>query len=195
MGWLRLVGSLKVQVSFAKEPHTRDDILQKRPIILRRLLIVATPYETWIYHILPTNTRTSTWHRSFVWHMHCKTHPRMCNMNLSYLPTNTLDESSPKNMRGAAWWETWLFHICDINLSHIAHKHFGWAIYMAHPKFSWAICERIYTRGCIVTDMTLSHTSHASHLSPTNTYHMNHISPTNTLSTRNIRETALWKTW
>ena len=44
MGWLRLVGALKVQVSFAKEPYKRDDILQKRPIILRRLLIVATPY-------------------------------------------------------------------------------------------------------------------------------------------------------
>ena len=44
MGWLRLVGSLKVQVSFAKEPYKRDDILQKRHIILRRLLIVATPY-------------------------------------------------------------------------------------------------------------------------------------------------------
>ena len=30
-GWLRLVGSLKLQVSFAKEPYKRDDILQKKP--------------------------------------------------------------------------------------------------------------------------------------------------------------------
>jgi len=44
MGWLRLVGSLKLQVSFAKEPYKTDDILQKRPKILRSLLIVATPY-------------------------------------------------------------------------------------------------------------------------------------------------------
>jgi len=44
MGWLWLVGSLKLQVSFAKEPYKRDDILQKRPIVLRSLLIVATPY-------------------------------------------------------------------------------------------------------------------------------------------------------
>jgi len=29
---------------FAKEPYNRDYILQKRPIILRSLLIVATPY-------------------------------------------------------------------------------------------------------------------------------------------------------
>jgi len=41
MRWLRLVGSLKLCVSFAKEPYKRDvkerykrdDILQKRPII------------------------------------------------------------------------------------------------------------------------------------------------------------------
>ena len=43
MGWLRLVSSLKLQVSFPKEPFTGDDILQKRPMILRSLLIVATP--------------------------------------------------------------------------------------------------------------------------------------------------------
>jgi len=47
MGWLRLVGSLKLQVSFAKEPYKRDDILQKRLIIVRSLLIEATPYEEW----------------------------------------------------------------------------------------------------------------------------------------------------
>jgi len=43
MGWLRLVGSLKLQVSFAKEPIERVDILQKRPIFVRSLLIVAVP--------------------------------------------------------------------------------------------------------------------------------------------------------
>ena len=46
MGWPRLVGSLKVKVSNAKEPYKRDDILQKRPIILRSLLIKATPYDS-----------------------------------------------------------------------------------------------------------------------------------------------------
>ena len=43
MGWLRLVGSLKLHVSFAKETYKRDYILQKRPIILRSLQVVATP--------------------------------------------------------------------------------------------------------------------------------------------------------
>ena len=43
MRWLRLVGSLTLQVSFAKETYKRDDILQKRPMILRGRLMVATP--------------------------------------------------------------------------------------------------------------------------------------------------------
>ena len=32
-GWLRWVGSIKLHVSFAKEPYKTDDILQKRPVI------------------------------------------------------------------------------------------------------------------------------------------------------------------
>jgi len=44
MGWLRLVGFLNSYVSFAKEPYKRDVMLQKRQIISRSLLIVATPY-------------------------------------------------------------------------------------------------------------------------------------------------------
>ena len=44
MGWLRSGGSSKLHVSFAKEPYEKDDILQKRPMILRNLLIVGTPY-------------------------------------------------------------------------------------------------------------------------------------------------------
>jgi len=42
-GWLRLVGSLKLQVSFAEYPLFYRALLQKRPIISRSLLIVATP--------------------------------------------------------------------------------------------------------------------------------------------------------
>jgi len=43
MGWLQLVSSIKWQVSFAKEPYKRDNILQKRPVILSILLTIATP--------------------------------------------------------------------------------------------------------------------------------------------------------
>jgi len=44
MGWLCIVGSIKLWVSFAKEPYKRDYILQKRPIIWSILLTVATPW-------------------------------------------------------------------------------------------------------------------------------------------------------
>jgi len=37
-----LAASFKLQASFAKEPYKTDYILQNQPIILRRLLIVAT---------------------------------------------------------------------------------------------------------------------------------------------------------
>jgi len=50
MGWLRLVGSLKLKVYFAKEPNKRDDFLPKRPVIWRSLLIVSTPY-TYMPHL------------------------------------------------------------------------------------------------------------------------------------------------
>jgi len=43
MRWLRLVGSLELQVSFAEYCLFYRALLQKRPIILRSLLIVATP--------------------------------------------------------------------------------------------------------------------------------------------------------
>ena len=48
MGWLRLVGSLKLQVSFAEYRLFYRDLLQKKPTIWRSLRIVATPY-TWVW--------------------------------------------------------------------------------------------------------------------------------------------------
>ena len=44
MGWLRLVGSWKLSVSFAEYGLFYRALLPERPIILRGLLIVATPY-------------------------------------------------------------------------------------------------------------------------------------------------------
>jgi len=55
---IRLVGFVKVQVSFAKEPYNRDYILQKRPVILRSLLIVATPYQRIRVHMYWQHTAT-----------------------------------------------------------------------------------------------------------------------------------------
>jgi len=45
MGWLRLVGSLKLYVSFAEYSLFYGALLQKRLIIVRSLLTVTTPYQ------------------------------------------------------------------------------------------------------------------------------------------------------
>jgi len=44
MGWLRLVGSLKLLVSFAEYHLFYKALLQKRPMILRSLILEATSY-------------------------------------------------------------------------------------------------------------------------------------------------------
>jgi len=44
MGWLRLVGSLKLYVSLENIGLFCGALLQKRPTILRSLLVIATPY-------------------------------------------------------------------------------------------------------------------------------------------------------
>jgi len=76
MGWLWFVGSIKLQVSLTKETYKRDDILQKRPIILSILLTVATPYESsHMWHVSRHDTshtshgswRDAHWH--FPWHL------------------------------------------------------------------------------------------------------------------------------
>jgi len=66
MEWLWFVGSMKLYVSFAKEPYKIDDILQKRPIIKSILLTVATPCAIQQRHThIHTHTHSLT-------HMHPK---------------------------------------------------------------------------------------------------------------------------
>jgi len=51
MGWLRWVGCLKIQVSLQNTGLFCRVLLQKRPIFLSILLIVATPYHSWTSHV------------------------------------------------------------------------------------------------------------------------------------------------
>jgi len=69
MGWLRLVGSLKLHVSFAEYHLFYRALLQKRPIILRSLLSIATPSNTPRTHI------------SYV----CSTYPKIESQLYQYL--------------------------------------------------------------------------------------------------------------
>ena len=71
MGWLHVIGSLKLYVSFAKEPYERDDILPKRHVILSSLLIVATPYQRREYGVLRIHVCAHT-------HTHMFTRTQTC---------------------------------------------------------------------------------------------------------------------
>jgi len=55
MGWLWLVGSLKIYASFAEYSLFYRALLQQRPVSLRSLLIVATPYHSSPYEIISVN--------------------------------------------------------------------------------------------------------------------------------------------
>jgi len=60
MGWLRLVGSTKLQVSFAKETYKADYILQKRPKIMSSRRIQSTTKHAKQRHNPHTATRCNT---------------------------------------------------------------------------------------------------------------------------------------
>ena len=67
MGWLRLVGSLKSYVSFAKEPYTRDYILQKRLVIWRSLLIEGTQLTNWLAQLTQEKVFQGTCTRTYTY--------------------------------------------------------------------------------------------------------------------------------
>ena len=60
MGWLRLVGSLKSKVSFVEYSLFYRALLQKWPMILWSLLIVATPYQTVSYEVIKAPSTNHT---------------------------------------------------------------------------------------------------------------------------------------
>jgi len=68
MGWLRLVGSIKLYVSFVKETYKRDYILQKETYNLIDHTNCCHPmymYDT---------TNLNMWHDLFTWLIHIKIH-------------------------------------------------------------------------------------------------------------------------
>ena len=52
MGWLRLVGSLKLYVSLQNIGLFYRALLQKRPVILKSLLAEANPYDIMLDEVL-----------------------------------------------------------------------------------------------------------------------------------------------
>jgi len=77
MGWLRLVGCLKMQVSLQNKGLFCRALLQKRPIFLSILLIVATPYQTHISHTTISHISHTT--ITYCYQSHARTiHPHAC---------------------------------------------------------------------------------------------------------------------
>jgi len=71
MGWLQLVGSIKLQVSFAEYSLFYRALLQKRPIIFSILLTQATPYVT--YEEAMSHESLHIWRSQLTWVMsHCE---------------------------------------------------------------------------------------------------------------------------
>jgi len=92
MGWLRSVGSIKFYVSFAKEPHKRDYILQTRPVILSILLPVATPYwrpTLYVSHTNAPDTLHSMYHTPMTPYILCITH--QCTWHTTFYVSHTND--------------------------------------------------------------------------------------------------------
>jgi len=166
MGWLRLVGSLKLRVSCAQEPYKRDDILQKRPIILRTLLILATPYTP--YH---ARICTTFWHPAYnvrdfltpciqhvllsdTLHMMCATfwHPAY---NMRYFLT--------PSMICTTFWHP-AYNMCDFLTSYIWYVRLSDTLHTTCATF-WHPTYDMYDflTSCI-QHVRLSDTLHMSHI-------------------------------
>jgi len=98
MGWLQLVGSIKLQVSFANEPYKKDDILQKRPIILSILLTVATLY-LWVYCMSLFERALYTLHESPERYVEC----RAFDVSEYHLFYRTLLQKRPSVLYVSLW--------------------------------------------------------------------------------------------
>jgi len=112
MGWLRLVGSLKLQVSFVEYRLFYRALLQKRPIIWKSQLIVATSY---------------AWVMSYVWishvtHMDESCHPYECVLYMN-------ESCHTKEWVLSHIWMSHIIHMSgvthmdEIHVTHVRYKH------------------------------------------------------------------------
>jgi len=139
MGWLRLVGSLKFKVSFAEYSLFHRALLQKRPIIVRSLLILATPYNT-------------LWHSPLQ-----KLRPR----NPPYWETQ-ISRFLVKHFKLRFWfklnlyrgiWDSWCcgFQGCGILSGNCHMSHDSFIHDMTHENRRYALCTLVNVYTCIVS--------------------------------------------
>ena len=108
-GWLCLVGSFKLKDSFAKEPYKRDYILQKRPINLRSLLIVATPYQDMSENNAAKNRQVSFAEFSLYNRALLQKRPILRSLPIQATPSQGISENNAAKNRQVAFAEYRLF--------------------------------------------------------------------------------------
>ena len=136
MGCLRLVGSLKLMVSFAEYSLFYRALLQTRPILLRRRLIVATPYCS-VYHVARKYTTSRVSHPALhtysVWspilrstHMvsHMVSHLHMVGLPVSHLALHTYSAYGRCVECKMGDWETYHVEMGDHMGDHMGY-HMG----------------------------------------------------------------------
>jgi len=155
VGWLRLAGSLKLKVSCAKGPFTRDHILQKRS---KTLCHYSCEYESchsmsrvtvfWRRRVCDT-THSSMWRVSFI-HVTRLIHPwRVC------------DTTHSSMWRVSFIHVTRLIHpwrVCDMTHSSMWHVPFIYVTRLIHPchmthPSTWCTSSTSVTRR-ILTSMS-----------------------------------------
>jgi len=152
MGWLQLVGSVKLQVSFAEYSLFYRALLQKRPIILSILLTEATPQHAYLFMCkIQSEQRTvgmrDVTHPYVTWLIH------ICDMTHLYVTwlIGIRDMTHP--------YVTWLIHMCDVT-----HPYVWWLIHMCDMTHSYvwhdsSICDM--ARSYVWHDSSIRDTTHS----------------------------------
>ena len=112
---------LRITVSFAKEPGQRDYILQKRPIIWRSLLIVATPFVLLLLCLRIHRERgEGGWERE----RETERERLICDMSYLIWVTHTHDMSYSSNYSLSYWWLVWYeLHIWETHIMSMSHSY------------------------------------------------------------------------
>ena len=148
--WLRLVGSLKLWVSFAEHPLFYRALLQKRPNFLRNLLIEATPYSCIAGHV----NYSYVWRNTFIcrqWCLPavtCSVVPGMCVcMCVSTWSTNWRLNVPPASLfmhvtEGCVKGRTYMWYDSFICATYMTHRHDSFmCVTRRHDSFIRVACR------------------------------------------------------